>query len=393
MFYQLPPVGNPICLSRAYELEALPQVFGAAYQTHYFASGTAALAAAITAAIRLKSVDRPEVILPAYGCPDLISAAVFSGAKPVLVDIEANRPWMALEQVSVKINAQTVAIIAVDLFGISERLDQLRPLAERAGIVLIEDSAQAFPVHVFSGDKEQDICQGDLVVLSFGRGKPVSLLGGGAVLVRNGEQGGCTLAELLPTCTMQADDSIQQKLSFRLKATLYNKMVSPRLYWLPQSLPFLHLGETRYHPLTSIEGMSRVRLSILPSNIKAYRDDSMDTQKNLAVMLGELNLEKYGITDLSRACKMPEGRRLLRYPLLVEPEAREQLYAGLRRAGLGPSRMYPTVLPEISGLESLLLRQGAFPAASLFAERLLTLPTHPQVSQADIGKMAQVLSH
>ncbi|MCK5360802.1 MAG: hypothetical protein KAJ95_09255, partial [Gammaproteobacteria bacterium] len=70
-----------------------------------------------------------------------------------------------------------------------------------------------------------------------------------------------------------------------------------------------------------------------------------------------------------------------------------QLYAGLQRLGLGPSRMYPVVLPEILGLETLLLGQGAFPAASSFAERLLTLPTHRQVSQIDIGKMAQVLSH
>ena len=126
MFYQLPPVGNPICLSRADQPEVLLQAFGYRYQPHYFASGTAALAAAITAAIRLKAIDKPEVILPAYGCPDLISAVVFAGAKPVLVDFETDRPWMDLEQLLTKIRAQTVAIIAVNLFGISERLEQLR---------------------------------------------------------------------------------------------------------------------------------------------------------------------------------------------------------------------------------------------------------------------------
>ena len=56
----------------------------------------------------------------------------------------------------------------------------LRPLADAAGAVLIEDSAQAFP-----RDGGGDFWQGDLVVLSFGRGKPVSLLGGGAVLYRD----------------------------------------------------------------------------------------------------------------------------------------------------------------------------------------------------------------
>jgi dTDP-4-amino-4,6-dideoxygalactose transaminase len=383
MLYQLPPVGNPVCLSHADKPDVLSQVFGSTYEPHYFASGTAALAAAITAASRLKPVDAPEVIVPAYGCPDLISAAVFAGVKPVLVDLEADRPWIDLEQLSARISTQTVAIVVVNLFGISERMEQLRPLAEQAEIVLIEDSAQAFP----SG-KEQDIWTGDLVVLSFGRGKPVSLLGGGAVLCREGAYK--ALYGLLP-CEREQPVNAHQQLTFQLKAALYNRMISPRLYWLPQAMPFLHLGETRYRPLTSIKGMDRLRLSMLPANVKVYRGNSLKTQEKLVAMLGDLDLEVCGITDLPNACKIAEGRRLLRYPLLVEPGTRDQLYDELHRFGLGPSLMYPTVLPKISGLGSILQSQGVFPAASSFAERLLTLPTHQQVGQADIAKMRQVL--
>lgn len=387
MFYQLPPVGNPVCLSRADKQDALIQVFGSTYQPHYFASGTAALAAAITAASRLKPVDEPEVIVPAYGCPDLISAAVFAGVKPVLVDLEADRPWMDLELLATRISAQTVAIIAVNLFGISERMEQLRPLAEQAGAVLIEDSAQAFP----SG-KERDIWAGDLVVLSFSRGKPVSLLGGGAVLCREGaHEALCeVLHDILPRSRGQLVDT-HQLLTFRLKAVLYNWMIHPRLYWLPQAMPFLHLGETHYYPLNSIQGMDRLRLSILPANVKVYRSNSSKTKEKILAMLDDLDLEVCGITDLPNACKITEGRRLLRYPLLVEPETRDQLYDELHRFGLGPSLMYPTVLPKISGLGSILQSQGVFPAASSFAERLLTLPTHQQVGQVDIAKMRQVL--
>ena len=130
------------------------------YQPRYYASGTAALAAAIIAVIQSGKTDQPEVILPAYGCPDLVSATVFAGARPVLVDMEPDRPWMDLAQLSSRISPRTVAIVAANLFGISERLDQLRPIAERAGVVLIEDSAQAFP-----GGGEAAIWEGDLVVL------------------------------------------------------------------------------------------------------------------------------------------------------------------------------------------------------------------------------------
>ena len=386
MFYQLPPVGNPICLSRTDQSESLFQIFGNAYQTHYFASGTAALAAAITAAIRLKAVARPEIILPAYGCPDLISAVVFAGAKPVLVDIEADRPWMDLEQLPAKMSANTVAIIAVNLFGISERMEQLRPLADQAGALLIEDSAQAFP-----SSNEKNIWQGDLVVLSFGRGKPVSLLGGGAVLYNKENSKASELARLLPEGTRQTEGNLKKQITFWLKTKLYNWMINPRLYWLPQGLPFLHLGETQYHPLSSLEGMDRIKTLLLPSNVDAYQHNTMSAQKKLSMILGEQNFEGCSLVDLPRACKIPEARRLLRYPLLVEPEARDQLYARLQRLGMGPSRMYPKALPEVSGLEALLSDQGSFPAATSFAERMLTLPTHSHVRQTDIEKIRQVI--
>ena len=45
MFYQLPPVGNPICLSVADQPESLLEAVFSPYQARYFASGTAALAA------------------------------------------------------------------------------------------------------------------------------------------------------------------------------------------------------------------------------------------------------------------------------------------------------------------------------------------------------------
>lgn len=387
MFYQLPPVGNRIQLSRAAPPDAPLQTLADGYQAHYYASGTAALAAAIIAAIRLKPVDQPEVILPAYACPDLISAAVFAGARPVLVDLESDRPWLDLEQLPAKITANTVAIIAVHLFGIAERLARLRALAAKAGAVLIEDSAQAFS----SGD-ETDIWQSDLLVLSFGRGKPVSLLGGGAVLCNLKNPHGRELATLLPEGKAQSESRLRKKTAFYLKAKLYNWMIRPGLYWLPQSLPFLHLGATRYQPLHSLNAMAQIPLALLPENIRAYRAEPMRAQQQLAAMLAECQHEHTGIVDLPAACDMAQSRRLLRYPLLVAPERRDLLYSQLQQLGLGPSRMYPAALPEIPGLETLLAAQGAFPAAAAFAERILTLPTHAQVRPADIEKIRRLLS-
>lgn len=381
MFYQLPPVGNPIDCTAAEQSDALLTACFLPYKPCYFASGTAALAAAIAAAIRFKGIDKPEVILPAYGCPDLVSAAIFAGARPVLVDLAPDRPWMDLEQVAAKTSPQTVAIIAVHLFGMLERMAELRLLAEQANALLIEDSAQAFP-----GGGEQNIWTGDMVVLSFGRGKPVSLLGGGAVLCREDASG-----DYFPAASQRPLTTEHSRQSLRLKAALYNGMISPRLYWIPLAMPFLHLGETRYHPLPAIDGMDTIRHSLLPANIAAYREKGPGVQSRLAEMLGKLDLAQSAITDLPAACGVTHERRLLRYPLLVDATKRDRLFSRLHRHGLGASTMYPEVLSKIPGLENRLAGQGPFPAAESFATRILTLPTHARVSSSDIDNLHQVL--
>ena len=129
MFYQLPPVGNPILLSGRNKDESVVESALLPYQPRFFDSGTSALAAAILCAVGLKKVREPEVLLPAYGCPDLVSAVLYAGAKPVLVDLEVDRPWMDLDSLERKITANTVAIIGVALLGIQDRMEQLRVLA------------------------------------------------------------------------------------------------------------------------------------------------------------------------------------------------------------------------------------------------------------------------
>ena len=366
-----------MCLSGAGKYETRHENVFSPYRPFFYHSGTASLAAAIAAAIRNKPVDKPEVILPAYGCPDIISAAVFAGANPVLVDMENDRPWINMEQLSASINCNTVAVVAVDLLGIPERIATIRNIVDQAEVLLIEDSAQAFPLHV-----EKPFWGGDLVVLSFGRGKPVTLLGGGAVLVRNPD-----LGRLLPEDTSQYGGG----RLFRLTALLYNLMRSPYLYWIPLGLPFLHLGDTRYHPLTAIEAMDPARLRLLDRNIAKYQHHNNDVQAALADIARGLGDGGEAWINLPAVCRVQPHRRLLRYPLLIQAEWRDRVYYRLRNAGLGPSLLYPSSLPRIHGLDELLQGQGDFPAADAFARRILTLPTHDGVRKADIGKIREIL--
>jgi hypothetical protein len=261
-------------------------------------------------------------------------------------------------------------------------MDVLREIAEANSVLLIEDSAQAFPVQ-----NDGTFWSGDLVVLSFGRGKPVSLLGGGALLFNEK-----IAADFFPGNVGKPRDTYSTQVLFRAKAGLYNSMITPGMYWIPQSLPFLHLGETRYKPLTGIDVMDSVRRGLLAVNIAKYQQDSASAQTSLATLMQEPGIAGKGLVNLPAICRLPQHQRLLRYPLLVDPEMRESIYRRLRCAGLGPSIMYPAALPGIPGTGALLKLQGTFPVADDFARRLLTLPTHSRVRGVDIGKMRQALN-
>jgi hypothetical protein len=168
-------------------------------------------------------------------------------------------------------------------------------------------------------------------------------------------------------------------------------MRSPYLYWIPLGLPFLHLGETRYHPLTAIETMDPARLRLLDRNISKYQHDKDHVQMAMADIAKETGACGGVVIDLPGVCRVQPQRRLLRYPLLIQAEWRDRIYRRLRNAGLGPSLLYPSSLSHIHGLENLLQGQGDFPAANAFARRMLTLPTHDGVRQADIRKIREIL--
>ena len=380
MFYQHAPVGNPI----QFNFEPAQDIseFFSPYSTHFYDSGTASLAAAIAAARTHRPTARPEVIVPAYGCPDIISAVLHVGAKPVLVDLEANRPWMNLQLLKNRLNEHTIAIVAASFLGISERLTELRELAEHAGIVLIEDSAQAFP-----HGQQTDFWQGDLVVLSFGRGKPVSLLGGGAVLCRDP-----ALQKLLPVVATDSQVSALQQYRYRLKVALYNTVLSPRVYWALLAMPFLHIGETHFKPLSTIAAIDAVRLSQLGGNITYYQQASLHAQSSLAEYVSGDSEDEAQLIDLAKVCAVTPQQRLLRYPLLVPAQKRPALLAEFARLGLGATCMYPVVMTEIPGLEQAFTGQGDFPVARSFANRVLTLPTHQQLGTENLVNIRNVLS-
>ncbi len=364
----LPPAGHPIALQRSADLPRFP-----GYRALWLQSGTAALSAAMIAA-RLQRPDivDPEIILPGYGCPDLVAAAEFAGVRAVLVDIGANDPAYDLSELAAALTPNTVAVVAVNFLGIRERLSELRRAAP--GVALIEDNAQWFPEPVSA-------LSADFVSLSFGRGKPVSLLGGGAVLIR--ETFGAALDSRLPV-----QPAIPDSASYGIKVRAYNALLQPWLYGCLSRNPAFKLGQTVFKPLESLQQMPETRRQLLVANVQIY----LSRPRLIEAELSDIVQRNPRLVDLSGTAGERSGR-LLRFPLLcADREMRDRLLSAMREAGLGATAMYKQALPQIEGVAQRVTVRGELVNAQAFADRLISLPTHAGVTPAHLNKLRTLLN-
>lgn len=366
----LPPAGHPVVLKRSGEP---PQFAG--YESLWLNSGTAALVLALKLASGLKpEVERPEVVLPAYACPDLVAAAVYAGVVPVLADIGTTDPGYSLPALAAALSSRTVAVVAVNFLGIRERLEDLHALlSERGRILLVEDNAQWFPEPL--GDAG---LVGDMVCLSFGRGKPVSILGGGALLVKQSR------SFAVPALM----DGVQvETVGAAVALRLYNLLLHPSAYWMVSRNPLFSLGRTVYKPLTRLTSLPAHRLQILPGNVAAHLGRNRKAERWLHEALA--NVE--GVVDLARETGV-RAKRLLRFPVLLpDRTTRDRARERLSSLGLGATSLYTRPLPEIEGVPLPVAAAGTFPGATLFADRLLTLPVHAAVRPVHVERIRDVL--
>lgn len=135
---------------------------------------------ALRLALRLAgAAPGAEVILPGYDWPASTSAALDLGATPIYADINRQTLTVDPEKVTAAITPRTRAIVATHLFGIPADVQLLRSLADSAGLLLIEDCAQALGAQI-RGRSVGTF--GHFAAFSLGAGKTIDA-GEGGVLV------------------------------------------------------------------------------------------------------------------------------------------------------------------------------------------------------------------
>lgn len=103
-------------------------------------SGTAALHSALVAA-GVKPSD--EVILPSFTFVATAEVIMFMRARPIFVDINPDTYTISADTLKKAITKKTKVIMPVDLYGMPVEMKPIREIADKHGLKIIEDAAQA----------------------------------------------------------------------------------------------------------------------------------------------------------------------------------------------------------------------------------------------------------
>ncbi|MBN1692132.1 MAG: DegT/DnrJ/EryC1/StrS family aminotransferase, partial [Dehalococcoidales bacterium] len=146
-----------------------------------FNSGTSALHAALLA-YGIGKGD--EVIVPSFTFISTANASLFVGARPVFADIEEQTFGLDPEDVVNKITPKTKAILPIHYGGCPCLINELKQVAERHNLLLIEDAAESLGAAI---DGKKAGGYSDCGILSFCANKVITTGEGGAVVTNSAD--------------------------------------------------------------------------------------------------------------------------------------------------------------------------------------------------------------
>jgi len=314
-------------------VEAFEKAFAAycgAQEAVALNSGTSALHLALLA---LGIGPGDEVVTTAMTFVATVAAIRYAGATPVLADADPatfNIDPAAIERA---ITPRTRAIIPVHLHGRLADMDAIMAIAERHGIPVIEDAAQAHGAEL--GGRRAGTF-GAIGCFSFYPGKNLGACGEGGGIVTDRAD--------LAAAVRQLRDWGQ--------AGRYN-----------------HLRHGFNYRMDGIQGaVLEVKLRHLPAWTEARRKVARIYDRLLAGS---------GIATPAK----PAGLEHVYHVYAIRSAARDRLAEGLAAAGVATGLHYPRPVHLQPAYADLGYRQGDFPVAERLAREMLSLPIYPELAE------------
>lgn len=305
------------------------------------ANGTDALELALRAA---GVTSAGEVILPANTFIATAEAVSRIGATPVLVDVDPVHLLIDPERVAEAVTERTQAIVPVHLFGQVAPVEKLIPIAESVGAVVVEDAAQS------QGATRNGRYAGSLGLAagtSFYPGKNLGAAGDAGAVTTN-------------------DPEIAEQV--RLLGA--------------------HGSKTKYiHDVVGVNSrldtVQAVFLSAKLKRLDGWNERRRHAASRYATLLSDIELAQIPQSQ-------PKNVDVWHLYVVRVPE-RDRVLTEMNRMGIGAGIHYPVPVHLTPAYASLGYTSGDFPIAEDAANRILSLPLYPHITQAQQEQVADAL--
>ena len=264
-------------------------------------------------------------------------AITLTGAQVVFVDINPKTYNIDISKIEEKITPKTKAIIPVHLFGQPADMDPILAIAQKYNLKVVEDSAQAHGAF-YHGKRVGTF--GDVACFSFYPGKNLGAYGDGGAVVTNNEEIATQIAKI-------ADHGSFKK--------------------------YIHEVEGVNSRLDSIQA------AVLDVKLK-YIDQWNASRRKNAYIYNELLKNINGVTTPVEL----ENTKPVYHLYVIQVENRDNLQGKLSDGGIASGIHYPYSLHLTPAYGYLELKRGSFPVAEKCADRFLSLPMYPELTESMI---------
>jgi dTDP-4-amino-4,6-dideoxygalactose transaminase len=321
------------------KVAALEETFADLCGVKYAVATTSGTTALHTALLAHGIGEGDQVITTPFTFIASANSILFTGAKPVFVDIDAETFNLDPNQIEEVITPRTKAILPVHLYGYMCDMDAIMAIAEKHNLVVIEDACQAVGA-TFKGKTSG----------SFGTGT-FSLYATKNVM--SGEGGMITTD----------DDALAEKCklirSHGMKVRYYHDMLG---YNYRMSDLLAAIGLAQMEQLETFNAKRKLNAEFLSENFNS-------------VIVPKVK-PAYKHVWHQYTVRVDGGRD------------RDAAVKQLNEAGIGTGIFYPVPV-HMQGYMKEIIGEYHFPVSEKLAKQVISLPIHPQVTESDLEKIVE----
>ena len=305
------------------------------------ASGTDALLLTLTA---LGVGPGDEIITTPFTFVATASTISHRGAVPVFVDIDPRTFNLVPEMVEKAVTPRTKAIVAVHLFGQPVEMGPILEIAQRHGLKVIEDAAQAIGAEEH-GRRAGSF--GDAGCFSFYPTKNLGAYGDGGMVTTN-------------------DPAVAEKVDILRRQG----------------------GKTKYYSeiLGFNSRLDEIQAALLRVKLR-HLDEWTAGRQRVARRYNELLAGGAVTTPYERP-----GVRHVYHQYTIRAPRRDELQASLKKQGIGTMVYYPAPLHRQELYSNLNYPAGSLPNSEQAADEVLSLPIYPELTDAQIETVAEAIA-